>query len=356
MTTGTTPPRIARAKPIQRAMPTPSLRPPLTFEREVGEDRRDQERGDGAQELDDREDPLQVGRPQGEAGDEERRRDGGAEADAGEEGGDQGHAFARRALRSGRRRIPSGEEAHADERQPLERLPGDHLAEDDRGQERAAELRQVEQAEVERRVFAGHRLRGQRRRRDRGRGREQGEDDAGDRDRGGRACCGSSAAGSSPSPGRRPGSRSRRGRRPAGRSRSGRGRRGVASIEAPKKAATQPTAASPIAGMSTGEVGSAGGASSKVRMASDEGDDGDAGDDPEERTPGVGLGLQPADRGAGGDRAEDAHAHDHGRRLQFGDRVAERQRRHRGDQQKAGAEALDDAADVEHDDALRRRR
>ena len=40
------------------------------------------------------------------------------------------------------------------------------------------------------------------------------------------------------------------------------------SSEAPKKAATQPTAASPIAGRSRGESGLAGGASSKVSTAS----------------------------------------------------------------------------------------
>ncbi len=172
---GTTPPRSARAKPIQSAMPTPWLRPPPTFSGEVGEDRRDHERGDGAQELDDREDALQVRRPQREAGDEQGRGDGGAEADAGEEGADQGQCLRSRAPRSGRpgcrrRGRPCRPAAGSGARASVITWPRANAV-----MHRAAELGQVEQAEVERAVLVRRAPRGQRRGRDRGRGGEQGE-------------------------------------------------------------------------------------------------------------------------------------------------------------------------------------
>ena len=76
----------------------------------------------------------------------------------------------------------------------------------------------------------------------------------------------------------------------------------------------------------------------------DERHDRDRRDDPEQRSPGVRLGLQPADERAERDRAEDAHVHDHRRVAQLVRRIADRERRNGGDQQQARAQALDDVA------------
>ena len=80
----------------------------------------------------------------------------------------------------------------------------------------------------------------------------------------------------------------------------------------------------------------------------------DGRDDPEQRPPGVRLRLQAADRRAERHRAEDAHVHDHRGRAQLARRVADRQRRHCGDQQQARAEALEHVARDVHRGALRR--
>ena len=68
----------------------------------------------------------------------------------------------------------------------------------------------------------------------------------------------------------------------------------------------------------------------------------DAGDDPEQRAPGVGLRLQPADERAGGDGAEDPEVHDQRRRRQPRAREAEHERGSGADQHHRGEQALDD--------------
>ena len=101
-TTAITPPATASPAPIHSAMPAPP-NGRADGGGEVGEDRRDHERRDRAQQLDDREHPLQVGRRQREAGDEQRRRDGRADADPGQPGADQRERLAGRQLDRGRR-------------------------------------------------------------------------------------------------------------------------------------------------------------------------------------------------------------------------------------------------------------
>jgi hypothetical protein len=81
----------------------------------------------------------------------------------------------------------------------------------------------------------------------------------------------------------------------------------------------------------------------------------DAGDDPEQRPPGAGVGLQAADERPERDGAEDAHVHDHGGVAQLVLREADGQRRDRGDQQQARAQPLDDVPGDEHAGVLGRR-
>ena len=222
----------------------------------------------------------------------------------------------------------------------------------DRRDHRAADFGQVEQPDVNRAVAPGQDAGGERGRRHRRRRREQRHDDPGDRDRAGEH-------------------RADRQQRPLGavlvddqgddrrqaaqqrHDRLGVQEAWLVSSEAPKKAATQPTAASPIAGRSRGESGLAGGASSKVNTSQHERHGRDRGDDPEQRSPGVRLRLQAADERAERDRAEDAHVHDHRRVAELVRRIADRQRRNGGDQQQAGAQALDHVADDEHLRVLR---
>ena len=65
-------------------MPVPRVDAAADVRGEVDEDRRDHERRHRAEELDDREHALEVGRRQREARDEQGGRDRGAEPDAGQ--------------------------------------------------------------------------------------------------------------------------------------------------------------------------------------------------------------------------------------------------------------------------------
>ena len=221
--------------------------------------------------------------------------------------------------------------------------------EGDGGDHRAADLGQVEQPDVERAVALGQRAGGERGRRHRCRRREQRHDDAGDRDRARRA---SSRIVSSGLLGPVLVDDQDDDRRQAAEQRQDRqGIEEAVARQLARRRRRRPRSRPPRARSPAGRAasrGSAGGASSNVSNGQHERHRGDPGDDPEQRPPGVRLGLQAADERAERDRAEDAHVHDHGGVAQLARRVADRQRRHGGDQQQARAEALDDVAGDVH--------
>ena len=115
------------------------------------------------------------------------------------------------------------------------------------------------------------------------------------------------------------------------------------SSEAPKNAATQPTRRQGDRRQVPRRVGVGGRRVLERQHGQHQGRDRDPGDDPEQRPPRVCLRLQSPDERAERDGAEDAHVHDHRRVAQLVGRIADRKRRHRSDQQEAGAQPLDHA-------------
>jgi len=130
----------------------------------------------------------------------------------------------------------------------------------------------------------------------------------------------------------------------------------VSSSEAPQNAATEPTAASPIAAGSRGALGVSRRGVLEGQQRQQQRHHGDTGDNPEQRSPGMERRLSAADQRACRDRAENAHVQDRHRPAQLVRWVTQEQRRRRRDQQQAGAQTLQHVPCDEHRRAGRGRR
>ena len=237
----------------------------------------------------------------------------------------------------------------------MHRAPGDDDAEHERHHDGAAEFGQIQQPHVDRAVGLQQHVGGQcGRRHRRGRG-EQCDADARDRDRTGQHRADRQQRATSPElvddqhHDHRQAAEQRHGHRRIGESVAGQ-LRGAdeAGAAADRRQPDGPQVARSV------EIGrrrvverQRGHHQRKQR---------DRRDDPEQRPPGVRLGLRAADERAERDRAEHAHVHDHGGVAQLFLRKADRQRRRGGDQQHAGGQALQYVAGDEHARVLRRGR